>query len=420
MGILNQIRLGATRTISNIKGKMKYLLYCLAVVLTACGGGGSTPIPVQNNSIIQSSAALMAPGQKMTIAWVDYRFDEPTEINTDGVVMTSYNGMTPMIDHIKNVGYNTIVLQTEVPVSPQTGLLDTNEIPNQPRTLPKDFWRVVDYAKMQGFQVWIMLAITDGLDNTLYQGQGAQAFGGNFSADTMFTTITNYDTNLAVLAQQHKVDGIYLGDYQLGFDQSQYITNWKTLVSSVKSVFTGKLSYISGNDSPVYDLVDYISVQFNWPLMSTVTTDVPTIVNSYYNAVNGFNVVKYVEDISAAHGNKPLILDHFQSTAVDTGVGQDVNIWNLLANGQMSSLPTPNYVLQSAKISAFCSISTAITPVVGIGFDEYMPWAQAAWLQNAVPGTDNYNWYLFDALGYELYNRPQEESTISQCVKNLK
>jgi hypothetical protein len=391
---------------------MKYLICLAALALAACGGGGGTPTPPVSNPVVTLSA-----NQKMVSAWIDYRFDEPLEINANGIVMTSYDGMTPMIDHIKKVGYNTIVLQTQVPVNPQTGLIDPYENPNQPRLIPADIWRVVDYAKSQGLVVWVMIAITDGYDNELTNSITGPAF----SSTAMFNTVTDYDTKIATLAQQHRVDGIYVGDFQIGFDNASYTAQWKTLVASVKNVFNGKLSYAGGYDNVVYDLVDYVSVGFNWPLLSTTTTDVATIVNAYYNNTQGINIVNYAENLSALHGNKPLILDTFRSTPVDTGVGLTVDIWAALAKGQnLSNLPAPNYNLQVAKISAFCSISSKITPVVGIGFDEYMPWAQAAWVQNATPGSANYNWHLFDTLGFELYNHTPAETAINQCAGTFK
>ena len=115
---------------------MKYLLCCLAVLLTACGGGGSSTSTTVPTQVINNT-----PPNKLSLAWVDYRFDD-SSLNINGVTTTSYAGMTPMVDHIKKVGYNTIVFQTEVPVNTDTGQLDLNAVPAQPRTLPKDFWRV--------------------------------------------------------------------------------------------------------------------------------------------------------------------------------------------------------------------------------------------------------------------------------------
>ena len=57
--------------------------------------------------------------------------------------------------------------------------------------------------------------------------------------------------------------------------------------------------------------------------------------------------------------------------------------------------------------------------IIGISFDEYLPWAQATWLQNAKPGTNEYNWYLFDTLGFELYNHSQAELAINQCIGTM-
>ena len=128
----------------------------LAVALTACGGGGGETATTTPAPSIQSASPMLGDMSRHRSAIVDLRFDQSDQTQ-QGYAVTSFQAVSPMIDHIKSVGFDTVTMQTNIPIDPNTGQLvfydpDVTHS-NRDKRLPKDFWPLVRYAKQQGLKV---------------------------------------------------------------------------------------------------------------------------------------------------------------------------------------------------------------------------------------------------------------------------
>jgi hypothetical protein len=342
-------------------------------------------------------------------AWIDFRFDlsgiggAPT---VEGFNAQSLPALQIMLDRIKLIGFNTVSFMTQLAIDPSTG-----DIFNPQKPLPKDFWKVIDYAKEIGLNVFIVVQATDPNDNVL----ATSPLGPNFSSATLFKSLNTFHIDFDSKAQSHNVDGIYIGQTQITFDNLDNIQNWQNLIQNIKTIFKGKILYMASYDSPVFNLVDIISYAPSFALSITPNNNVTSLINAYSNSSNGINYLKDINSFVKKY-SKPVILDFFRTQLADSGVGYPINIWATLMSGNNVSVFPSNWDVAAAKVQSFCAISTKINPlIVGIGFDEFQPWAQQIIFQKALPGTSNYNWYLVDSYGIEIYKHLQIEQTINEC-----
>lgn len=149
----------------------KLVIYTVLVALTGCGGGSADPS--QNNpsgQILTSQIAKVADSECVVkpirkpntyrSAVLDMRFDQP-DFNNQGMLVNSYHAVTLYIDKINCVGFDTVVFQTNTPIDTVTGALmlydpDASHY-NRNKSIPQDFWPLVDYAKKKGLTVFIKL-----------------------------------------------------------------------------------------------------------------------------------------------------------------------------------------------------------------------------------------------------------------------
>ena len=389
---------------------MKQILVLgLVLALTACGGGGGSgpSTPAVKESTFPCVTLQSTPG-KNRAALIDIPHDHDA-VTARGIQATGLQHVSLFIDRAKCVGFDTVVFQTFIPIDPATGALvyyDPDNIGiNRNRDLPADYWQFVDYAKQQGLRVVIKMIPSNYKDDEpLHNGVPVNA---------VLNSLDLYYRTQAARAEAHRVDVMHVGHFSVGLDQ--YLAEWQSIVSNVRSVFSGKLIYATCDqctNNVIWDLVDIVSINFNpssTPLCSALVTQ---IVPLYQQAVNS------IQALSQRY-NKPIWLDemNFETTGCNYNIGSSTTYALLMSGGLSASSATPNYGWQSNSIRAvFETVAGNLsTEVSGMTFGTYMPWIQADWAQR--PSTDAGRLYnAFDKLGYSLYNNDQAQFTFEEYL----
>ena len=367
-------------------------------------------------------------------AMVDWRFALQGTGSTTiaGLQTESLGALIPIINQIKQNGFNGISLTTNVPIDISTGALSfydqTPGASNPIKSLPPDTWKVVDYAKSLGLNVQIQFNIVDHRND--HAITTSTALGANFSISNFYQSIQSYETQIGVIAQQHKVDAISVGTFNQGFDGDPYFfrttsnnanpivtintgstsqsldlgvvkTAWQNVVNSLHSVFSGQLTYNTNVESRnyVWNLVDYINANISTSLSTSLIYDVNQLVSLY--TANNLNKI---QSLSSAY-NKLISLSDIQIDA-SSKASNDQNRWNELLAGVNLSNVSPNYAEQAARIDGFFKfIHSKLESVVnGVSMFEFSPWIQASWIQNPGSSLDSQRWNIYTKVASEFYN----------------
>lgn len=316
-----------------------------------------------------------------SFAKIDLRFDQTKDFTADGLLVNSFDAVKPMVDRIKSLGFSGVQLQTNVPIDSETGricLFDSNTYPGvQDKSLPDDFWQIAKYASDLGLDVSVrpdpVNYINDNLLNT-WSPLGAQ-----FSVREFFNSLISYETQLARDAQAAGVDVFYIGALQGGWDGAEYIAEWQQVINSIRTVYTGKLAYLSHFEAytPVWDLVDVIGINFDPMLSQTPSYDMKYIIDKYKHAdPHGNHVTNLVEAIKNIHtiNGKPIVLEDVRFDAGDNALGNYIDYLTQAISNIVIDQP-PNVALQTTRIHAFFEmLKTELDGVVdAVAPREYMP-----------------------------------------------
>ena len=404
------------------------------LVLAGCGGGGSpitgpgttalevpvTPAPT-TQSIAVSKNCVVKPAvnpSKYRSAIMDMRFDQPTDLTADGKMVSSYSAVVPIIDKIDCVGFDTLVFQTNIPIDITTGnlqLYDANPNgANRDKSLPKDFWPLVAYAKSKGLRVFVKAIpvnyVTDNVIGTTFTSPSL-ALPSTFSPSTFFKSLESYELQLAQQAEKYKVDGFYVGSTNVGLDDNPYSANWDQVIASVKSVYNGKLIYESCDrcNNIVWKKVDIIAVGIGDTIAGISGDSITQILNDTVAT----RLIVNIQNIAIRY-QKPILLD----AVVVGATGKADDLWGMLNSNQLSYANVqPNYNLQGIKISAVFELLGARlnNTVSGVQWSEYMPWVRATWILNP-QNTQQWNWHCTMLYGYSLYENESAQTKISEYL----
>lgn len=425
----------------------------LALFLSGCGGGGgdssgavATPASTTNsasttlasattNSVTtatpasttnsaatttlasattrSASCVVKSPigADKYRSAIVDMRFDHPGDFTTDGKLVASYDAVVRVINKIDCVGFDTVVFQTNIPIDVTTGnlaLYDSAPGAHNPdKNIPKDFWKLVEYSKNKGLKVMVKAIPVNHITDVIICPI-CTALPATFSSANFFNALSSYETTLAREAEKYRVDGFYVGTMNIGMDTTTYIADWDQVIAQVKTVYTGKLIYESCSRcvTQVWDRVDLVAVH----LGSHVADAPSTTVASLFNDTSIFNFVVDVQRIATLY-RKPILLDTINIGA--TGKNEDLGS---LTSGRTSYANIqPNYELQAVKIATVFELlgSKLTKQIVGVQWSEYMPWGQAAWIQNA-SNVNSLNWKYALLYGFDLLSNESAQKKLSE------
>ena len=356
---------------------------------------------------------------------IDYRFSSPGEYDLNGYAINSIAEMAPQLNHIKSVGFNTITLALEIPIDLSTGRVNFGKPGGSDLSMIADTWKVVDYAHSIGLSVKIQI-LPCGAFNADGSRNGADpnltstvSLGAGVTFDKIFNnTIIPYDLAIAKIAQQHNIEGIYVGSNMYGLDTTSYLGLWQNLIDSVHSVYTGQIAYQAMWDNAVWSLTNSANY-FIDPLISTVPMyNLSQIVEGYYHTLDDGNVIETIQNLIQKYGNS-LILDGFHVQTANPGIGNNIVIPDLLYSGNLSgltSLPAPNYCEQALALRAYVYVAQHLLGDgnTGVGIDGYMPWEQTSWIQKPNNTFAEY-WHQSSILGWNLWGNTSAESALRQA-----
>jgi hypothetical protein len=305
------------------------------------------------------TATSTKPINTVKNAYLDWRFDQPNDFNLLGQSVTSLAAVKPMISQIKSDGFTGIVLNTNIPIDPETGrltLYDTNPGAfNTNKNLPADTWAVIKHARKSGLAVTLNLNIVDYRND---QALTSASLGSKFSTDTFFKDVANYEATLAKKAKESGVGVIGIGVCQYGLDTDAYKEQWQTVVDAIRKNYSGKLTYSSGEYStPVWSMVDIVST-IGWDNVGGALDRMNSLADTY---------------------RKPVYID---SVTAGSGEGQAARIRDIIK----------------------ASIIDRKEDLAGLSFHEFAPWQQSNWIVN--PQTENdKQWLASNNYSNDLYNK---------------
>jgi hypothetical protein len=350
------------------------------VTITCVGGSGTTPVTA-SVSVPNFSAPATLQAGKYRLTLLDYRYEGGApEFNVYGNDIASLDGMKILIDRAKNVGFNGFILTTQASIDPNTGLISYTVDKTVVKTLPKDFWKVVDYIKSQGMYVWISITIVDGkLDIPV-----KYTFN-NFSKEVLFKSVTDYSVGLAAIAQQHKVDGLLMEGQHL--DTQEFQPYWTDMVSKLRMSFSGKLALSSYGETPIIALFDYFNYLTYNALSNTPIYDLAKIVSLYNNDTQGLDEPKLLRNIYNKYGTKIMI--SFNSLSADVGVGlAPPDYWTAMVTNIFTTTPYSKPALSNKmkilKIQAFLEmVALQISDITdGVAIEGFSPWLEVTKFSN--------------------------------------
>lgn len=383
--------------------KLHILLSSILFVLVGCGGGGTTQPEVTPKPTSQFETTFTIPTDKFRLAKIDYRYDTPkNQVDINGNHTTSFESVKSTIDNIKQIGFNGVIFLLQTPVDKNTGVVITD------KPIPKDTWKLVDYAKSQGLNVWLSLQIVDSVTDVLLTP--------NFNLYTeqyMFNNIIEYQRKIATTAEQYKVQGIFISEGNYNLESYEHLFYWQQLITEIRKVYSGKLSYATHMMMPtsIWNHVDYASINLNETLSKTPNYDLKTIINFYFNDAYSKNQVQLIKNFHMVYGKKFILMT--MPTITDMGVGHvPSTFWENVMNNVWTAIYTPqtDKQMQLLKIRAFVEVINKhlIDVVDGVGFGEFDPWLQH--VNFSKQGTGIYHYYC---CGFDLTTNVDAQKTIN-------
>lgn len=331
-------------------------------------------------------------------AYIDWRFDQPMDFNLLGQPVNSFESAKPVIDQIKKSGFNGVIINTNVPIDPESGDLklydDRPGAFNPDKNIPKDTWRLINYAKLKNLHVTLNFNIVDYKTDEVITKRN---IGSQFSDDNFFNSVADYQSKLANLASKFKVDRIGIGHLQYGFDTEEYRDEWQNVINKIRTQYKGELSFVSSKDNVVFSMVDVIKV------MQPNNNEIPSIVR----------------ELNAKY-NKPVKLDPIFTPASEPGFDP----WAYISTGKNLNDVEIRYDLQADSIRKILKLAIADTPdsLSGVAFSEFAPWKQSEWIVNGLGDTGK-QWNSLSKLVSEYYKNDSANiiftNWLNYSTKNL-
>lgn len=390
----------------------------LPALLAACGGGSS------GGGSEGGGAPVIRDLDRDFIASIDLRFDHPTDFTTDGVLVNSFANVKRSVDLAKQNGFTAIELDLNVPIDINTGKIKTQTDDQfiTDRSLPDDTWKIVQYAESIGLDTSLKLNIVDVTnDNVVTTG----SVGPGFDIGIFFDSVTQHQVDLAIQAQASGVDQIVIGGMNFGFDTG-YRDEWQNLISGIRNVYTGELSYETyyQRDGVVpWDLVDNIALTFA-PDLGAPKYSAADIVPLYLqdmdrSAWGTFNPYERINELSARYQDKDLMIYGVAKSPVQTALNENIPVHEVLyQNNQSQDLSTLDFNLQNTRYDGFFEFfgNYLDDKVSAVQFWQFAPWAESTWIKNPQDSIgEKFNTYARG--GYFLNYQPETLDAINDYLQ---
>lgn len=254
---------------------------------------------------------------------------------------------------IASLGSNSIELTTRIWT--QTGT--TNTVIADPAKTESDASLLAGFqaAHAAGLSVVFKAAISplNGTPTSSMAPTDVAAFFASYKAEIV---------HLATIAQTGGVATFAIGNEMSSLSGAQYRSYWTDLISAVRQVYHGELTYAAATDEAskvsFWDKLDTIGVNTYPPLTSSNTPTVQDLVhawnevpiNPYYAAAFGYkSPVDFLHSLSEQYG-KPVLMTEVGYRSVD---GTAIN------PGSWTNSGTPNPAAQADAYNAFFQVWTA-------------------------------------------------------------
>ncbi len=243
-------------------------------------------------------------------------------------VTYSENNFNYIVDQYQSMGANHAYLGGIIEWEEDKNVFDLLAISYYQNTIPvrggytiDELMGKADYLHSKGMAVTIRQQVVD-----FYKVNGQDYFT-NFNLPTnsnvgdkaaFFQQYTAYMVDLAKAARTHKIEAIAIGNEMLHFTTDDTKGYWENLISQIRSVYSGKLTYaayvgfqpnyVAGNELANIkwlDKLDYIGVDFYPQLTLSKNATYEDFVRALYgNNPQKVNWIDYLKNLAETTGKK--------------------------------------------------------------------------------------------------------------------
>jgi hypothetical protein len=307
--------------------------------------------------------------------------------------LSEYNGQfatasaAQSFQNIAALGSNSVALTVRIWTDSKTG----STVIAHPDKTESDASLLAGFqaAHAAGLDVVFKAGIT-GLDSTIASSLTPS------DVDAFFASYTAQIVHLAGIAEQGGVATFAIGNEMSKLSGAQYLPEWTDLISAVREVYHGELTYSAATDEAskvsFWSQLDTISVNTYPPLTSSTAPTVADLVNAWtevpYNpyyaaAFNYQSPVDFLHSLSLQYG-KPILMSEVGYRSID---GTAIN-----PGGGSSKAPI-DLAEQADAYNAFFQVWTA---------------HGGSWLQ----GAEFWQWDLngnYSPTGYSVQGKPAQD-----------
>lgn len=322
------------------------------------------------------------------------------------------------LDRIKKLGFDGITFDYAIKVDLSTGKAANPDLARM--------WEFVDYTKSLGLNVQVKTHITDANFGNLNLWT---SYKPGFSYETLFNDLNSVLTPIAAEAQRHATDVFYVGTENNSFDTASFHTQWQHLISSVRSVYAGTVSYDAlylssqkewgephTNDygvTGIWDLVDAASLSLYPQLSNSPLYDKDLVKSLYFYKEEMANYSIVNDLITFANTlKKPLYIGEIGFNATDLALAAGIS------DSQLIKTPL-NEKLQAVAWESFLELlgNNLSQFVQGINTWEYNLWAMQDAFQNPHDAATQLI-HDVNVKGFSLQEHPFAEAAISKYLQN--
>ena len=345
-----------------------------------------------------ASANVPAPNSPTTL----YKYAGFIFFENDGTSLITADEMNG-IKLLAKMGANTVDLWFNLfqQTATSSGLI-SNYVSNERLA---SLASAIDYAHSLGLQVVLKPTIA-AADGTVTGG--ATVFPADPAA--WFASYQQELVQYAQLAQQHHVDLFTIGTELLQLDrQPQYLPYWTDLISAVKQVYSGPLTYAAGSISDqnwsapngiaqympdkvsFWSQLSYIGVDAYPVLTTSAPTSAEQVAQGWSHDAFGNNWIGYLESLNAEFG-KPVMLSEVGFPSWTNAYAQPAS--NIPDNA------VPDYLQQELLLQGMYEALASLNATQFVGVTQ---WAEGAYPNDAASAP-----YINTPTGNGVFGKPSQ------------